>query len=72
MTDHAVATRHLFDSYDPILQLKYSNNDKMQPTTDNNEDDSDMHVLPDICPICEEGVIGPDSNCTNEDCIGLY
>ncbi len=60
MTGHAKETKALWDVFDPAIQIA--------PRTDNREPTpqyiSDPHQLPDLCPICCEGFIGPNG-CSN-------
>lgn len=61
-TAHAKETKQLWDAFNPVLQMNRSDNQETKPMTDKEEDDSLMHVLPDVCQ-CGEGVIGPDGVC---------
>lgn len=61
MITHASETKALWDAFDPAVF-------GLMPKTDNKEEPieplSDSHELSELCPVCDEGFIGPNG-CSN-------
>lgn len=75
MTGHAKETTMLWDSFEMTLPMAKTTDNETEPmTTDNEIDDDDddtdnigpygefeiSDVAPCLCPICEDGFIGPN------------
>lgn len=60
MTGHAKETTMLWDAFDPKMQITAKTDNRDEPTP---QYVSDPHELSELCPVCEDGFIGPDGIC---------